>query len=111
MAAPATTGKFYFDTALGGSTNVDRIMDFSVADDFIMLDQTVFGAFANLGYAAAGSFVLGTRAQDADDHILYDSATGRIYYDADGNGAGAAVLFAAVAAGTSLTASDFYVVG
>lgn len=107
----AGADKFFFDTALSSSTNVDRIMDYNVADDTIILDQAVFAAFANLGYVAADSFVLGNRAQDANDYILYDSSNGRIYYDADGNGAGAAVLFATVTAGTALTASDFYVVG
>ncbi len=100
--------KFIFDTALAG--NVDAIMDFNVADDVILLDQTIFSGIAGLGTLSAGSFALGRTAQDANDRVLYDSATGRIYYDADGNGAGAAVLFATVTAGAALTASDFFVV-
>jgi hypothetical protein len=39
------------------------------------------------------------------------SATGRIYYDADGNGAGAQVLFAQVNAGLALTNADFLIIG
>ncbi len=49
-------------------------------------------------------------ALDADDRIIYDSATGRIYYDADGSGAGAQVLFAQVTAGLALTNADFLIV-
>ena len=52
----------------------------------------------------------GTAAQDADDRIIYDSATGQLYYDADGNGAGAQVLFANLNANLSLSASDFTVI-
>jgi Ca2+-binding RTX toxin-like protein len=56
---------------------------------------------------SAAAFRLGAAAADADDRIIYDSATGRIYYDADGSGGGAKVLFAQVAAGTTLTNTDF----
>jgi Ca2+-binding RTX toxin-like protein len=97
---------FYFDTALG-SGNVDKITDFSVADDTIQLNRTIFAGITANGTLAAGALVNGTAAGDGDDRILYDSATGQIFYDADANGAGAAVLFAQVAAGTALTNLDF----
>ena len=98
---------FYFDTALSASGNVDAILDFSVADDTIFLRRGVFSGIAADGTLASGAFAQGTAAQDADDRIVYDSATGNIWYDADGSGAGAAVLFATVAAGTALTHLDF----
>jgi Ca2+-binding RTX toxin-like protein len=97
--------RFQFDSALGAA-NVDKIVDFSVADDTIMLDRAVFGGIA-AGTLASSAFVAGTAAADADDRILYDGGTGKIFYDADGSGAGAAVLFAQVAAGTALTNLDF----
>jgi Ca2+-binding RTX toxin-like protein len=102
------TDTFAFTTALG-ATNVDRIADFNVADDTIALDDAVFTGLAT-GALAAGAFVNGTAAADADDRILYNSATGQILFDADGSGAGAAVLFATVSAGTVLAASDFMVI-
>ena len=37
---------FLFDTALDAATNVDVIVDFSVADDTIRLDNAVFNVFA-----------------------------------------------------------------
>ena len=99
----------YFDTALNAATNVDAITDFSVVSDLMYLDDAVFSAIAG-GSLAAGAFRLGTGALDADDRILYDAATGRIFYDADGNAAGAsAILFATVAPGTALTEVDFFV--
>jgi Ca2+-binding RTX toxin-like protein len=99
---------FAFTTALGGG-NVDAINDFLSGTDKIALDDAVFTGLG-LGALGAGAFVAGTQAGDADDRIIYNSATGQILFDADGSGAGAAVLFATVQAGTALVASDFQVI-
>ncbi|MEZ0241802.1 MAG: beta strand repeat-containing protein [Sphingomonas sp.] len=98
---------FWFDTALDGG--VDNITDFSVAADTIYLDHSIFTGLAN-GVLNPDAFHAGSAAHDADDRILYDAATGNIYYDADGDGAGAAVLFAHVTAGAALTNADFVLV-
>ena len=97
--------KFYFDTALG---SIDTITDFSSVDDTLYLSSTIFGAIAT-GALSDGAFRLGTAALDADDRIIYDSATGALWYDADGNGAGAAVHFADVVPGTAITNADFFI--
>ena len=99
---------FAFTTTLG-SGNVDTIVDFSVVDDRILLENAVFTGLGG-GDLASGAFVIGAAAQDADDRIIYDSATGALYFDADGNGAGAAVQFAMLSTGLALTASDFLVI-
>jgi Ca2+-binding RTX toxin-like protein len=98
---------FYFTTALSASSNVDKLTDFSVADDTVLLSRTIFTAIGADGTLAASAFAAGTAAADADDRILYDSASGKIFYDADGDGTGAAILFAQVNAGTALTNLDF----
>jgi hypothetical protein len=83
-----------------------------VARDVIQLDDAIFASLI-AGALAAGRFVSGVApaAADGDDFILYDTTTGEIYYDADGNGAGTAVKFAVIAADPDgLAASDFIVV-
>jgi Ca2+-binding RTX toxin-like protein len=83
------------------------VEDFVAADDTIVLDRAVFNGIASSGALAAGAFHLGTAAGDADDRIVYDQATGRLFYDADGSGAGAQVLFATLTPGAALGAVDF----
>ncbi|GHC50032.1 calcium-binding protein [Neogemmobacter tilapiae] len=99
---------FLFDAKL--KANVDAIADFNVVDDQIHLENAIFTKIGKLGTLKAGAYVEGTKAKDAGDRIIYDEATGRIWYDADGNGNGKAVLFANVAGGTDLTNADFHIV-
>jgi hypothetical protein len=42
--------------------------------------------------------------------VIYDPATGQLYYDADGSGGGQKVLIATMTTGLSVTASDFLVI-
>jgi Ca2+-binding RTX toxin-like protein len=103
---------FLFNTALNSATNVDRVIDFNVADDTIWLDQTIFSSSLTPGSSVAGSqFVIGSAALDAGDRIIYNNGTGAVLYDSDGTGATAAVQFAQLSAGLSLTNFDFFVFG
>lgn len=98
---------FRFSAALGPG-NVDQISDYAAANDTIQLDRTVFTGLT-AGVLASGAFTVGSAAVDADDRIVYDQTTGRIWFDADGNGAGAAIHFATVSAGLVLTSGEFVV--
>lgn len=96
---------FVFNTALGAG-NIDTISDFVVVDDTIHLSNAIFGLGA--GALSASAFVIGAAAADASDRIIYDSATGALYFDADGDGAGAAIHFATLGTGLALTSDDFW---
>ena len=100
---------FVFASALVPA-DADLIADFSGADDTILLDNARMLAGLATGALNPNAFVLGTAALDADDRILYNAATGRLYFDADGNGAGAAVQFATLLGNPALSASDFQVI-
>ncbi|WP_333703316.1 calcium-binding protein [Sphingobium yanoikuyae] len=111
LTGGAGIDNFVFDTALGAN-NVDRITDFTPVDDVISLFRSAFGGLGGYnGSLAFGAFQTGSVATEADDRILYDAASGNIFYDADGSGAGAAVLFAQVTPGLTLSNFDFIVLG
>jgi Ca2+-binding RTX toxin-like protein len=75
----------------------------------VLLDDAIFTAVAP-GALAAGAFRLGT-AQDADDRILYDSATGELRYDGDGSGgAFGAIHFATLQGAPMIGVGDFTVI-
>jgi hypothetical protein len=98
---------FAFTTALGGG-NADVLVDMD-ADDVIQLENAVFTGLA-AGGLSAGAFVTGSQAGDSDDRIIYNSATGQLFFDADGSGSGAQVLFATLENHFALNASDFAVI-
>jgi Ca2+-binding RTX toxin-like protein len=108
LTGGAGSDAFIFVAALGAG-NTDAITDFSAPNDTIWIDNAVFSGLAS-GALAASAFAIGASAADSDDRILYNAATGALMFDADGNGAGAAVQFASLAAGLVLTNADFLVI-
>jgi Ca2+-binding RTX toxin-like protein len=100
---------FQFDTPLDSATNVDQILDFNIADDTILLNDSNFGELAP-GALDAEALHIGASAAEVDDRIIYDSITGSLYYDADGSDPGKAIQFATLDAGLALTAGDFTVI-
>jgi Ca2+-binding RTX toxin-like protein len=101
---------FVFDTPLSASINVDTILDFNPAADTIRLDDLFLTALGSIGTLAPTKFFVGSAAHDADDRIIYNSATGALIYDSNGFAAGGAVQFAKLALGLALTNADFVVV-
>ena len=98
---------FVFATALGAG-NIDTISDFNVADDRFLLSDSIFTALTPSLLTAAEFRINSTGlAQDANEHIIYNTSTGALLYDADGTGASAAIQFASLTAGLALTSADF----
>src|SRR6185436_14477579 len=101
--------RFVFDSA-PGARNVDEIVDFSAAQgDRIVLDNDIFavggpgGLNALKFFAAAGA----TSAADADDRIVLDTASGALYYDADGVGGAAALQIAVIGSTAGIGVANF----
>jgi Ca2+-binding RTX toxin-like protein len=97
-----------------GTANADTIGDWSSGSDEIALDNAAMSALG-----ADGAFVAGDArfwasstgtAHDANDRVLFNTGTGQLYYDADGNGSGAAQLIATVQAGATVVATDISVI-
>ncbi len=104
---------FVFSTKLGPA-NVDTIKDFKPRQgDLIALDAGIFkkvGATVDEGefYAKNGA----TKAHDKDDRIVYDSKSGKLYYDDDGSKKGGhdAIHFATLTTKPPLDHGDFVIV-
>ena len=91
---------FIFASPLDGKA--DTITDFSFSEgDLLQLDHHIFTALES-GTLAADQFVAGKEAKDANDHLLYDRATGELAYDPDGSGSAAAVTIARLGANHDL---------
>ena len=105
------TGKdrFMLNSTPNSASNVDTISDFSVTDDTFVLENAIFEAFTNTGTLAANAFFAGSAAQDANDRIIYDTATGDLFYDSNGNASGGSVQIAQLSAGLDLTFQDFLI--
>ncbi|QFU17202.1 hypothetical protein [Microvirga thermotolerans] len=108
---------FVFDTKPNTRTNVDRIVDFSVRDDTVALDNKVFKALGSKGSLSKPAklnpkaFWKGAKAHDANDHVIYNPKTGALFYDADGAGTMASVKIAVLSKGLkSISFKDFFVI-
>lgn len=102
---------FVFDSAMNERFNVDTIMDFNAGRDVIELDNDIFTALGGAGPLSADAFYTGSAAHDASDRIIYDSGSGSLYYDPDGNAGGDQVQFAVLDTHPVLDAGDFTVIG
>jgi serralysin len=121
--APFTNVDYiYFDTPLDAANNVDTILDVKTdtgggqrLEDILYLDHRIFktivtGTPTGAAYLTANRFKrigTGGSAVDGDDRVIFDQEAGEIFYDPDGNGSSAAVLFAKVTPGIAVAASNF----
>src|SRR5712671_5576903 len=108
------TDSFVFREA--GAANADVVTDFASNWDDLRLDAAGFAAIGAVGRFAAGDvrFFAGagaTGGHDADDRIVYDTTTGQLFYDPDGNGAAPAQLIATLNGAPAVVASDISVFG
>lgn len=91
---------------------IDTISDFKTSEgDKLAFDSGVFTSLAS--GIAAGNLVTAEKevtAADADDYLLFETKAGKLYYDADGNGAGTAVLVASIKKAADIDFADFTVV-
>src|SRR5207244_12856211 len=104
---------YHFNPA-ATDANADVITDFASGSDELVFDTTLFPAMGSIGnlfanderfYAAAGA----TSGHDASDRVIYNTTTGQLFYDADGNGSGAAQLLATLQGAPAFAPTDILV--
>jgi serralysin len=119
-------GQLGHDTMIGGlgndafefnntpiAANTDIIRDFAdVAgnNDIIALDDIAFTTIGGPGPLNPAFFRAGPVALDANDHVIYNQATGVLNYDTNGNAGGGVFQIATLTNRPVLTAADFVVV-
>lgn len=108
LTGGAGADQFRFDTTLAYG-DVDTIVDFASGLDQIQLSSAVFSGL-ELATLSATAFHAGTQAQNGDHRIIYDAASGSLYFDPDGNGAQAQVKFACLAPLTTIGAADIVII-
>jgi Ca2+-binding RTX toxin-like protein len=116
------TGGTGVDTLTGGAgldifkyaastEGIDSITDFVPADDTIQIVASTFEETLNLGVLTTDQFVLGAAAGTADHRFGYDSLSGALWFDADGNDtANALVNIATLSTGLTLTNNDIVII-
>ena len=103
---------FVFDTALSTS-NTDTIKDFQRGVDKLVLDDDIFTKMVGKKTVSSGNFILGTKALQSDDYLIYNTQNDMLYYDADGSGSRYGMLEVAkieLSGSLSPTHTDFVVV-
>jgi Ca2+-binding RTX toxin-like protein len=112
MTGGAGRDLFVFDTR-PASGNADTITDFRGYVDLILLEGRVFAGLGRVeGFLSASAFVKNTsgNAQDSSDRIIYESDTGRLWFDRDGTGSAAKVHFATLGRNLDLANDNFGVI-
>lgn len=109
VTGAADEEQVYVNTAFN-LTGKDTITDFLRGTDKLELHTDQFASLTG-GITNANIKVgAGAVAGDSNDYLIFDTTTKTLKYDADGNGAGAAVDIAVLTGVTTLTASDFVIV-
>lgn len=96
---------FVLDTPEDGR---DIITDFLSGSDRLAVSGLQYG-LSREGPLRGRHLAFGTTAPGAATRLIYDGATGRLRYDADGSGSGEAVVVAVLRGAPTLRASDILV--
>ena len=115
LTGGAGADRFVFDTKADSVANRDLVTDFASGVDRLALSAKVFVGIGVAGGVPGSAFHAGEGvavAHDADDRLLYDTASGLLRFDKDGTGVAVAVVVAQIGvdAHPMLSAGDFLIV-
>ncbi len=100
---------FVFASMLS-SNNIDTITDFSSGDK-ITLSRSIFTALSSGNVLTTNEYLSGsnkTVAETSLQHIIFDTLTKNLYYDADGVGGDSPIQFAILTGVSQLDSSVFF---
>ncbi|MEA5576630.1 FG-GAP-like repeat-containing protein [Anabaena sp. UHCC 0451] len=92
---------------------IDTIQNFSSIDDTIEVSDTGFGGSLVAGVLDASAFVSGagiTTASNAAHRFIYNTSNGALFFDADGNGAGASIQLATLSGTLAINNTDIVII-
>ena len=112
LTGGAGSDQFVFDS-LTVTADRDTIKDFAHGVDRLVFSENAFAAFAGTptGQLPSSMFAAGTQATTVDQHVIWNAATGALFYDADGAGGAAQVQIALLQPGATVTYQDIALVG
>ncbi|MBP2160409.1 MULTISPECIES: calcium-binding protein [Asticcacaulis] len=85
----------------------DHVVDFVHAVDRLVFSGSDYG-FASGHVLTASEFTEGSAAVGSGAQFVWDAVAGKLWWDADGNGAGAAFELALISNGATVTKDDLY---
>jgi Ca2+-binding RTX toxin-like protein len=94
------------------SADADKILDFEPGRDKIALDHEAFAGLGGTGKLAGAKFYAGDgarEAHDGSDRVIYDSLSGKLFYD-DGLGGQGSKLIATLVGHPMINAGDVLVI-
>jgi Ca2+-binding RTX toxin-like protein len=106
------------DTLTGGASGdsfsfanpnekIDTITDFAPGIDYLLVSASGFGGGLVAGdLISSAQFILGTAATNTSQRFIYNSTSGALLFDSDGNGSIAAIQFATLSPNLALTFED-----
>ena len=89
---------------------VDRITDFNLAEDVIQVSATGYGVTLPLGPLTSLTTNTTGQANGAGQQFIYETDTGRLWFDIDGQGGAARVAIADFTGRPALDASDIIII-
>jgi Ca2+-binding RTX toxin-like protein len=101
---------FFVLSAPLNAANRDVVTDFTPVQDTFRLQNAVMTKVGPAGALSKNAFFAGVAAHDADDRVVYNKATGALFYDSNGNVAGGVTHIATLTTKPTLLANDFVVI-
>jgi Ca2+-binding RTX toxin-like protein len=99
-------------SSVSGVGNIDTIRDFVSGSDKLTFDDAIYNSLGEVGVLDETQLSVGAglTTSTGTEHLVFDTSTGTLYFDADGAGDQSAVQVATLVGVSTLSVSDIFVV-